>query len=324
MPATTINERLAAVRKALGHSPQAFADLLGFSRAYLANMESGRREVSLEVVMFLTETLNISADYILSERGPMFHLGTAQPPATTESANQSANLSANQTHPSKTKRTKNTQHTEDDKVRVLVVTQDTTDNLVSPVINRKAAANYLTGYQTQEYFEHLAYASLPPLLMGTRGKQTAIMPIVGDSMEEKFRDGDYVACVRLEPHEWDSIRDLDCYVIVSHTYGIQFKRIKNRLKQLGFIRCRSDNRRYPSFNIEAEDIIELWRFVLHLSADASNPNENLYQKLEWVEDTTSDLRDMYEGLRAEVEAMRKAVGSSRALSVAGKDAENPD
>jgi transcriptional regulator with XRE-family HTH domain len=296
-PGTTINDRLAKVREALGQSPAAFSETIGISRSHLSNIEAGKRGLSIEQVQFLTETLNVAPDYILHGRGPVFRPETKPATEVVQSANQSANLSANQSPSNKTKRTKNeaavipmTQ------ARVIVATQDTGRNSTFSFINRKAAANYLTGFESQEYFEHLSAALLPPDLVGYSGRQGIIMEIVGDSMQGKFYDGDYVACLRLEPHEYDQIRDGECFIVVSHSHGIQFKRIKNRLKKYGFIRCKSDNRRHQPFKVYAEDLIELWRFQLHLSPDASNPNETLYGKLDHIEEQNEDLREMYEGL----------------------------
>ncbi|MFD2787974.1 XRE family transcriptional regulator [Hymenobacter rubripertinctus] len=187
---------------------------------------------------------------------------------------------------------------------IIVATQDTEGNPTFSLINYKAAANYLTGYQSQEYYSDLAPISLPRQLVGNP-RQGIVLQIEGDSMTPRFQHGDYVAAILLDRSEWGQIRDLDCYVVVSHSHGIQFKRIKSRLKQFGFVRCKSDNRRHTPYNIEEEDLIQLFRFVLHISPDASNTDETLFNKVESIEERVEDQRDMYEQLSQRMEDMQR-------------------
>jgi phage repressor protein C with HTH and peptisase S24 domain len=189
------------------------------------------------------------------------------------------------------------------RTEIIVATQDTHGNPTYTVVNHKAAANYLSGYQSQEYYESLGVVTLPRALTGS-SKQGIFFQIAGDSMTPKFHEGDWVACTLLDRSEWHNVRDLDCYVVVSNTYGIQFKRVKSRLDgPLGFIRCKSDNRRHRAYNIAEQDLLQLFRFVLHVSPDASNPEDALYQKVDHLEDTTTDLRIMFEHMQQRLDEM---------------------
>lgn len=64
-------ERVAAYRKDKRLSQQELADLLGVSRGYVGNIESGRNEPSSSFLMLLASKLNISADWILTGEGEM-------------------------------------------------------------------------------------------------------------------------------------------------------------------------------------------------------------------------------------------------------------
>ena len=189
-------------------------------------------------------------------------------------------------------------------VEIIVATQDTAGNPTYTAINHRAAANYLSGYESQEYYESLGVATLPRALVGSP-RQGILLQVEGDSMTPKFQHGDWVACTLLDRSEWPQARDFDCYVVVSTTYGIQFKRIKNTLTKYGFLRCKSDNRRHRAYNIEEENLLQLFRFVLHISPDASNPEDALYQKVDHLEDTTTDLRILVEQLQDRLEAQIK-------------------
>lgn len=183
---------------------------------------------------------------------------------------------------------------------------DMQGNSVIPIINLKAAANSAMGYNSQESFEILDYASLPPMLISPDRKNYWVQ-LDNDSMEIKFKKDDWVVCQKLERSEWGSIKDLDLFIVVSRTEGIQFKRIKNRLKEHGFIRCRSDNRKYASFNVKEADLLELWRYKLHISADGSNLNEDIFNKVDGLEDTVHDLQMLINGMGRQISEIQKRV-----------------
>jgi hypothetical protein len=67
------------------------------------------------------------------------------------------------------------------------------------------------------------------------------------------------------------------------------------------LRLSSDNRHYPSFNVFVEDIHQIWQVVFLMTANLPNRNDTLYRKMDTLEDTTTDLREMYEQLREEVD-----------------------
>ena len=148
--------------------------------------------------------------------------------------------------------------------KIIVATQDTKGNVTVPLINRKAAANYLSGHQTQEYFEELDALILPNSLVS--GKQYCAIQVSGDSMKPTLQDGDYVLCYRCDRQEWENLSDGEVCVIVSVTNGVQIKRIKNKLNE-NFLTCESDNyKKHPPFDLAHEDIAEIWRATWKLSS----------------------------------------------------------
>ena len=267
---------------------RAFCDSIGVAPQSLNDIKKERRAVTLEMVYATCDTYPVGLTYLIQGTGPRLMPqnveGIVEGIVEVNRENK-INPTKNPLQPTRTE--------------FIVATQDTSGNPTYSLINHKAAANYLSGYQSQEFYESLGVVTLPRALVGSP-KQGVFLQIEGDSMTPKFQHGDWVACTLLDRSEWHTVRDLDCYVVVSTTYGIQFKRVKNTLQKYGFLRCKSDNRRHRAYNIEEENLLQLFRFVLHVSPDASNPEDALYQKVDYLEDTTTDLRLMFEQLQQQM------------------------
>ena len=187
----------------------------------------------------------------------------------------------------------------------LVVTQTIEGLSTIPLINYKAAANYLSGYQSQEFYEQ----SDPMILPGEIVRQGHMrgVQVVGDSMETTYHDGDWLVCRYMERFEWESLTDLDCYVVVTESRGLQVKRVKNRLRRDGFLRLRSDNRNHTPFNVYYEDILEIWHVEAQITKYMPNRNEQLYYKVDNVEEGLQDLRELYEQMQEENRELRQVL-----------------
>ena len=270
---------------------RAFCDSIGTAPQSLNDIKTERRAVTLDMVYATCNTYPVGLTYLIKGSGPKL---------TAENVEENVEGIVEVNTESKINPTNSALQSV--RTEFIVATQDTSGNPTYSVINHKAAANYLNGYQSQEFYESLGVVTLPRVLVGSQ-KQGVFFQIEGDSMTPKFQHGDWVACTLLDRSEWHTVHDLDCYVVVSTTYGIQFKRVKNRLTSLGFLRCKSDNRRHRAYNIEQENLLQLFRFVLHVSPDASNPEDALYQKVDHLEDTTTDLREMLEQLQEQMQTL---------------------
>ncbi len=166
--------------------------------------------------------------------------------------------------------------------RILVSTQDTKGNTTVPIINLRAAANYLTGHQTQEYFEQLDSLNLPSHFKGN--KQSYALQVSGDSMFPTLHDGDLVICSYCSPSDWEYVNDGEVYVVVSEK-GLQVKRVQNQLSTTKDMIFNSDNKYHKPFKLAAEEIIELWKVNWKLSADLDLPlqEDNLEARVEMLE-----------------------------------------
>ncbi|KUG06910.1 S24 family peptidase [Solirubrum puertoriconensis] len=178
-----------------------------------------------------------------------------------------------------------------------VVTLDSAhaDNTAAPVYNVKAAANYLAGYDSQEQVEQLDVISFPRFMV--KGGEHAVFPVIGDSMEPTFLAKDYVLCRKIPQSDWQYVNDLTVCVVVSKPHGLQLKRVKVRPDE-HLVRCKSDNRRHHSFNLDFAEVVELWRFEWRLTANAENITEDIFLKVDRLEDNLEDLRQTFQSLVA--------------------------
>lgn len=186
--------------------------------------------------------------------------------------------------------------------QVIHINQDNAAGIAIPMIDQKAAANYLSGYTSQQYYNELAYTTLPAYM--AKGGIHFWLQVKGDSMETTFYDGDWLLCEQIKRENWLDLKDYDVHVVVSKERGVQVKRLKNRLKK-GFIRCRSDNRAHKPYSLQYDDILEIWRVKWYLSNYMPNRNEDLYNKVDAVEENVEDLRALTETLMKQVEDLQK-------------------
>lgn len=116
----------------------------------------------------------------------------------------------------------------------------------------KAAAGYLAGYADPEFIDELNTFTLPML---APGKYRAF-EIVGDSMLPT-PSGSVIVGEKVE--DVDDVKPNNTYVVVSKGEGIVYKRImkNNRLKNK--FTMISDNAQYEPYNINTDEIIEMWK-----------------------------------------------------------------
>ncbi|MBF0417189.1 MAG: helix-turn-helix transcriptional regulator [Magnetococcales bacterium] len=67
-----ISSRLRALRRELDLTQQELSERIGVSRAYIADVEAGRKEPSRNFIVKLTDHVHISGDWLLSGSGEMF------------------------------------------------------------------------------------------------------------------------------------------------------------------------------------------------------------------------------------------------------------
>lgn len=117
----------------------------------------------------------------------------------------------------------------------------------------KAAAGYLAGYADSEFIDELNTFTLPML---TGGNYRAF-EIIGDSMLPT-PSGSIIVGEKVTTG-MDEVKANAAYIVVSRNEGIVYKRIQKNNKLKGKVLLVSDNPTYQPYQVNTDDIIELWQ-----------------------------------------------------------------
>lgn len=116
----------------------------------------------------------------------------------------------------------------------------------------KAAAGYLAGYADSEFIDELNTFTLPMLSGGV----FRAFEIVGDSMLPT-PSGSIIVGEKVTGG-LDEIKMNSPYIVVSRNEGIVYKRIVKNNKNKSKLSLVSDNPVFQPYQVNAEDIVELW------------------------------------------------------------------
>lgn len=259
-----IPENLKALRKQKGWTQSELAKQLGVKRSLIGAYEEGRADPRISFLQLICDKFGLSLDDLITR------------PIGDETSG-SVDLTGRS-------------------LRILPITLDKeTENETATLVPVKAAAGYLNGYGDVEYIERLPSFALPfPEL--PKGRTYRIFQIKGDSMlpipSESYIISNYLM-------DWTDIRNDACYVVVSKSEGIVFKRVLNNLHQ-GFLTLKSDNPDYDSYDVPVDDILEVWSAVgtanmklesmenANLTKALAKELSAVYQKLEQLEKKLSN------------------------------------
>ena len=142
-------------------------------------------------------------------------------------------------------------------MKVLAISVDNNNKENIELVDTKAEAGYLESYNDPEYIRELPKISFPNMPEGSyRGFE-----IRGDSMLP-LEPGSIVICSYVE--QIDHIKDNETYIVVSKQDGLVYKRVRVDQENMQLLLI-SDNEAYLPYEIEYEEIDELWRYYAHLS-----------------------------------------------------------
>lgn len=168
---------------------------------------------------------------------------------------------------------------------VVTVTSDNKDNIVMVPVS--ARAGYLSSYDDPQFISKLPSYSLPQIKNGI----FRMFQVSGQSMIPTIHDKSFVVGQFVE--NWiDDIKDNRVYVIVSQDEGIVVKRCLNRIEKYGSLYCKSDNRQeFPSFSLEAGQILEVWEVKMLLSFELLDP-ATLFDRINDLEAELLRIKDL--------------------------------
>jgi transcriptional regulator with XRE-family HTH domain len=152
----------------------------------------------------------------------------------------------------------------------------------------KAAAGYLNGYADEEFIDELNTFTLPML----GGGEYRAFEIIGDSMLPT-PSGSVIVGQRTG-NDLEEIRNNHAYIVVSRTEGIVYKRILKNEETRNRLTLVSDNPAFQPYQVNAEDILEIWQAQMVISKVAVQQRWDMGQ-----------LASMVNNLQQEVSSLKR-------------------
>ena len=122
----------------------------------------------------------------------------------------------------------------------------------------KAAAGYLASYADTEFIDELNTFTLPML----SGGNYRAFEIIGDSMLPT-PSGSIIVGEKIE--DTTDIKNSQAYIVVSRNEGIVYKRVEKNNRSKNKLTLVSDNPQYQPYQVNAEDVVELWQAQMVIS-----------------------------------------------------------
>ena len=166
-----------------------------------------------------------------------------------------------------------------------------------PIVDISVAAG--SGFNNPDYIEEVDSIAMPASMIKGR-KDYLCIRVKGHSMIPSILDGGYLVVRMLDRSEWEGIRDNYVYVVTDTEGKAYVKRLKNRLRQHGFIVCMSDNAdklNFPNFNIYEENLHTIWYAEWYFSAKIPNIQEVFYRKQAELEEAVEQLKEQFQEFR---------------------------
>jgi transcriptional regulator with XRE-family HTH domain len=132
------------------------------------------------------------------------------------------------------------------------------DRNIIQFVPARAAAGYLAGYADNEFIDELNTFTLPMLSGGTY----RAFEIIGDSMMPT-PSGSIIVGEKVE--SLDDVKNDEAYIVLSKHEGIVYKRIVKNNRNKSKITLVSDNPAYQPYQINSDDVLELWHATTVIS-----------------------------------------------------------
>ena len=252
-------KNLKYIRKQREWTQEEMANQLQIKRSLVGAYEEERAEPRLEVQEAICALFNISLEEFLfqdlSEKGN----------AGAETASSMSYL---------------------DRRRSMKTDKSSSSAPIVPFVPVKAAAGYLAGYADPEFLDELNTFTLPMLAPG----DYRAFEIIGDSMLPT-PSGSVIVGEKV-----DSIKDVknsNTYIVVSNADGVVYKRIITNDDNKNKITLLSDNPLYEPYQVNSEDIVEVWKAVYIIHKAGAQPMWNVDQ----LAGVVNSLQDKISNLR---------------------------
>ena len=151
----------------------------------------------------------------------------------------------------------------------------------------KAAAGYLAGYADNEFIDELNTFTLPMLA----GGNYRAFEIIGDSMLPT-PSGSIIVGEKVDDTE--NVTNDQAYIVVSKSEGIVYKRLVRNNRNKNKLTLVSDNPQYQPYQVNAEDVMELWQAQMVISKVSAQQRWDM-----------NSLANMVSNLQSQVSTLKK-------------------
>lgn len=178
------------------------------------------------------------------------------------------------------------------KLRVLATTVDAQNEENIELVPVKAKAGYTTGFGDPDFIKVLPTFQLPFL---DKNKKFRTFQISGDSMppvsDKSWVTGEFV-------QNWNTLKDGYPYLIVTVDDGVVFKNVyKQYDKNQSLLLC-STNPIYEPYEININEVNEIWKFVNYISDELPEPNLSRDQLSSSMLSMQKEIREIKNTLRS--------------------------
>ncbi len=174
-----------------------------------------------------------------------------------------------------------------------LIEKNTKQPITILVVNVRNTSNYIANYQKQEFLEKLETITLPKSVINEPvidHRQYYAFQVIGNSMHPTIYNNDFILAKLLTASEWVTTKQNYIHIIISKSRGVVIKRVENQLKDKGIICCKSDNKYYSQFNIDHDDILQIFEVKCKLSFNLAKEEYNIYEQLSKIENEIEELK----------------------------------
>jgi transcriptional regulator with XRE-family HTH domain len=252
-------KNLKYIRKQREWTQEEMANQLQIKRSLVGAYEEERAEPRLEVQEAICALFNISLEEFLFQD-------------LSEKGNAGADSGSGMSYL--------------DRRRSMKMDKSSSAAPIVPFVPVKAAAGYLAGYADPEFLDELNTFTLPMLAPG----DYRAFEIIGDSMLPT-PSGSVIVGEKV-----DSIRDVknsNTYIVVSNADGVVYKRIITNDDNKDKLTLLSDNPLYEPYQVNSQDIVEVWKAVYIIHKAGAQPMwdvDQLAGVVNSLQDKISNLR----------------------------------
>lgn len=171
-------------------------------------------------------------------------------------------------------------------LRVLSTTVDQENNENIEVVGEKAKAGYTSGFADPEYIKVLPTFQLPFL---SKEKKYRSFQISGESMLP-IPNGAWITAEFMQ--NWNLVKTGQPYIILTIDDGIVFKIAENNIKNEGKLKLHSLNSLFKSYEVEINQVREIWKFVNYISPEIPDANMERDELVEEVKQLRHQVRSI--------------------------------